>query len=86
MDLGRRRWREADEDNDAITARIPTDGVDVEIGFPVVNKPKVARLIYVDLGRTHQWDEAWWRWWWTVQRLSVVQKHLATCRGDGIAR
>ena len=86
MDLDRRRWREPDEYDDAVTARIPTDGVDVEIGFPVVNKPKVARLIYVDLGRTHQWDEAWRRWWWAVQRLAVVQKHFATCRRDGIAR
>jgi len=30
-----RPWRESDEDDDAITARILTDGVDVEIGFPV---------------------------------------------------
>ena len=45
MDLGRMRWREADEDDDAITARIPADGVDAEIGFPVVNGPNVAGLI-----------------------------------------
>ena len=74
MDLGSRRWRESDENDDAITARIPTDGVDVEIGFPVVNKPKVARLIYVDIGATHGRDEAWRPWWMavTVQRHAVM--------------
>ena len=77
MDLGSRRWRESDENDDAITARIPTNGVDVEIGFPVVNQPKVAGLIYVDVGRTHHGDEAW-RPAWTVQWLSIMQKHLAT--------
>ena len=50
MDLGSRWWGQSDENYDAITARIPTDGVDVEIGFPVVNGPKVAGLIYVDVG------------------------------------
>ena len=74
MDLGSRRWREADENDDAITARIPTDGVDVEIGFPVVNGPKVAGLIYVDVGQTHHWDKAGRPWWMavTVQRRAVM--------------
>ena len=74
MDLGSRRWREADENDDAITARIPTDGVDVEIGFPVVNGPNVAGLIYVDIGATHGRDKAWRAWWMavTVQRGAVM--------------
>ncbi len=50
MDLSSRQCSESDEDDDAIAARILADGVDVEIGFPVVNEPKVACLIYVDLG------------------------------------
>ena len=78
MDLGRRRWRDSDKNDDAITARILADGVDEEIGFPVVNEPNVACLIYVDLGATHCWDKAWRRRWWTVQRLSIVQQDLAT--------
>jgi hypothetical protein len=75
MDLGSRRWREADENDDAITARIHADGVDIKIGFPVVNEPKVASLIYVDLGATHGGDEAWRPWWVTitVQRHAVMQ-------------
>jgi hypothetical protein len=70
MDLGGRRWREADEDDDAITTWIPTDRVDVEIGLPVVEGPDVAGLIYVDLGQTHHWNEAWRRWWWNTRRRS----------------
>jgi len=67
MDLGGRGWRQPDEDDDAITTRIPTDGVDVEIRFPVVNRPNVSSLID-DHGRlTHHWYEARQRWWWTVQ-------------------
>src|SRR5205809_1073225 len=34
--LGSRRWRESDEDYDAIAAGIHADGVDVDTGFPVV--------------------------------------------------
>jgi hypothetical protein len=45
MDLGSRWWRESDEDDDAITARIHANGIDEEIGFPVVNGPNVAGLI-----------------------------------------
>jgi hypothetical protein len=59
MDLGSGRCGEADEYDDAITTWIHADSVDVEIGFPVVNQPKVAGLIYVDVGRTHHGDEAW---------------------------
>ena len=44
MDLGSRRG-EADENHDAITAWILADGVDVKIGFPVVEAPDVAGLI-----------------------------------------
>jgi hypothetical protein len=40
-----RRCRQADKDDDAIPTRILADGVDVEIGFPVVNGPNVAGLI-----------------------------------------
>src|SRR4030095_936418 len=80
MDLGSSRWRESDENDDAITARIHADGVDGEIGFPVVNRPNVAGLIYVDIGATHGRDKAWRPWWMavTVQRLSIVQQDLAT--------
>ena len=85
MSLGSRRCGEADENYDAIAARILTDGVDVEIGFPVVNGPNVAGLID-DYGRlTHHWYEAGRRRWWTVQRLAVVQKHLAARRRDRVA-
>ena len=60
MDLGSGRCGEADENDDAITARIPTEGVDVEIGFPVVDGPNVSGLID-DHGRlTHHWNEAGW--------------------------
>jgi len=51
-----RRWRQADENYDAIAARIPAK-VDINIGFPVVDGPDVASLID-DHGRlTHHWDE-----------------------------
>ena len=75
MHLGCRRWREADENYDAITTWIHADSVDVEIGFPVVNEPKIAGLIYVNLGATHHWDEAWRPWWLpiTVQRHAIMQ-------------
>src|SRR5439155_23873515 len=45
MELGSRRCGEADEDDDAITARIAAEGVDAEIGLPVINGPNVAGLI-----------------------------------------
>jgi hypothetical protein len=45
MHLNSGRWCEPDENCDAITARILTDGGDVEIGLPVANEPKVACLI-----------------------------------------
>src|SRR5436305_35386 len=89
MDLGSRRWRESDENDDAITARIPTDGVDVEVGFPVVNGPNVAGLIYVDIGATHGRDEAWRRRWIAVtvrghavmyQQFAVWLRHCTACR------
>ena len=74
MHLGSGRCGEADENYDAISAWIHADGVDVEIGFPVVNGPKVAGLIYVDIGQTHHWDEAWRPRWLavTVQRHAVM--------------
>jgi hypothetical protein len=71
MDLGSRRWGQADENYDAISAWIHADGVDVEIWFPVVNEPKVAGLIYIDLGATHCRDKAWRPWWLTI----TVQWH-----------
>jgi len=43
--LGSRRWRESDEDYDAIAAGIHADGVDVDTGFPVVKRPDVAGLV-----------------------------------------
>ena len=45
MDFGSGRCGEADENDDVIAAWIITDGVDVEIGFPVVNGPNIAGLI-----------------------------------------
>ena len=45
MNLGGRRRREAHENYDAIATGIHADGVDVKIGFPVVNGPNVAGLI-----------------------------------------
>jgi len=76
--MGRtRRWRESDENYDAITTRVGGD-IDVEIGFPVVNGPDVAGLIDHDARLTHHWDEAWLSAQ-TVQGVAVVQKHLATC-------
>jgi hypothetical protein len=59
MDLGSRRWGQADENYDAIAARILTGGVDVEIGFPIVNGPNVAGLI--DTG--------------SIARLSAARRH-----------
>lgn len=58
MHLRDRRCGEADENDDAITARIPTEGVDAEIGFPVINGPDVAGLIDAKRGLTHHWYEA----------------------------
>ncbi len=52
-----RRWRQPDEDDDAITAGVGRD-VDVEIGLPVVNGPNVTGLIDHHTGLTHHWDEA----------------------------
>ena len=63
MDLARGRCSKADENYDTIAAGIPTDCVDVEIRFPVVNGPNVSSLID-DHGRlTHHWYEARQRWW-----------------------
>src|SRR6266536_4757157 len=76
MDLDRRRRGEADEYYDAITTGILTDGIDVEIGFPVVNGPNVAGLIDQDACLTHHRDKTG-RSVCPIQRLSVVQKHLA---------
>ena len=45
MNLRSRRCSEAHENYDAIATGIHADGVDVEIGFPVVNGPNVAGLI-----------------------------------------
>ena len=75
MDLGSRWWREAYENDDAITARIPTEGVDAEIGFPVVNGPNVSGLIDDNRCLTHHWYEAGRPWWLTVtvQRHAVMQ-------------
>jgi hypothetical protein len=74
MDLGSRWWGQADENYDAVSAWIHAVGVNVEIGFPVVNRPKVARLIYVDIGHTHHWDKAGRPWWVavTVQWRAVM--------------
>ena len=44
MHLGSGRWRESDENHDAITTGISTK-VDINIGFPVVDGPNVASLI-----------------------------------------
>ena len=41
----RRRGCEADENYNAVAPQILTNGVDVEIGFPVVNGPNVVGLI-----------------------------------------
>src|SRR5204863_10220984 len=51
-----RRWRESDEDDDAITARIPAK-VDMNIGFPVVDGPNVASLVDDHRRLTHHWDK-----------------------------
>jgi hypothetical protein len=72
-----RRWREPDEDDDAITTGVGGD-IDVEIRLPVVNGPNVAGLINDHARLTHHWDEAWLSAW-TVQRISIMQKHRATC-------
>jgi hypothetical protein len=76
--MGLNRWgRKSDENYDAITTGVGGD-VDVEIGFPVVNGPNVASLIDHHARLTHHRDEAWLSAW-TVQRISIVQKHLTTC-------
>ena len=72
MDLGGRR-RQPDENDDAITAWILTNSVDVEIGFPVVNGPNISGLIYGYRRLAHHWYEARRRWWRTVQWCAVVQ-------------
>src|SRR5437667_8704978 len=56
MHLRSRWWRESDEDDDAITARIPAK-VDINIGFPVVDRPNVASLIDDHSRLTHHWDK-----------------------------
>ena len=53
-----RRWRQPDEDYDAITAWVGGE-VDIKIGLPVVNGPNVAGLIDDHARLTHHWDEAW---------------------------
>src|SRR5262249_53449565 len=80
-----RRWRESDEDAQALPAGVPADGVDIKSGLPVVERPNVAGLIDAQRRLTHHRDEAG-RLAWTVQRISIVEKHLATCRGHGVAR
>jgi len=72
-----RRWRQADENDEAIATRIPAK-VDIDVGFPVVDGPNVASLIDDDFGLTHHRDEAG-RSACTVQGIAVVQKHLAAC-------
>ena len=71
---------EADEDDDAITARILAGRVVVEIGLPVVDGPDVPGLIDHDGRLTHHRDEAGRRWGPTVQRLAIVQKHFVARR------
>jgi hypothetical protein len=71
------RCREADENHDSIATGVAAH-VDVKIGLPIVKRPNVASLIDHDICLTHHWGEARRRWWWTVQRLSVVQQHLAS--------
>src|SRR2546430_17044391 len=83
MDLRRRRCGETDENHDAIATRV-AGKVDINIRFPVVDGPDVASLID-DHGRlTHHWDETG-RSALTVQRLSIVQQHFATCRRHRVA-
>jgi len=75
MDLVSRGCSEADENNDAIAAGILTDGVDIEIGFPVVNGPNISGLIDDNRCLTHHWYEAGRPWWLAkaVQRNAVMQ-------------
>ena len=72
-----RRCRKPDEDDDAITTGVRGD-IDVEIRLPVVDGPNVAGLIDHHARLTHHRDEAWLSAC-TVQRISIVQKHLTTC-------
>ena len=83
MHLGRGRCCESDENDHSIAARIPADGVDVKIGFPVIDGPDVAGLIDDHGGLTHHRYETGERAW-SVQRISIVQKHLLTCGGHGV--
>src|SRR6266516_6586932 len=54
MHLGSGRWRESDENHDAITTGISTK-VEINIWFPVVYEPNVASLIYDWRCLTHHW-------------------------------
>ena len=85
MDLDTRRCGEADENYDAISARIHTDGIDEEIGFPVVDGPNVAGLIDAQGCLTHHWNEGG-KSALTIQGIAIVQKHLLACSGHGVAR
>ena len=64
------RWRQADEDYDAIATRVE-ERVVVEIRLPVVDGPDVSRLIDHKARLTHHRDEARWAIG-TVQRIAVV--------------
>src|SRR6266487_1557626 len=76
--MGLNRWgRKSDENYDTITTRVGGE-VDIEIGFPVIDRPDVASLIDHHARLTHHRGEAWLSAR-TVQRISIVQKHLTTC-------
>ena len=62
MDLGTGGCGQADENYDAIAAGVPTDCVDVKIGFPVVNGPNVTGLVDDHRRLTHHWNETGRRW------------------------
>jgi len=71
-----RRCSEADKDYDAVTSGILALGIDVKIGFPIIDGPDVAGLIDNHACLTHHWSETRIGSW-SVQRVAVVQQHRA---------
>ena len=82
--LDSRRRGQPDENHDAIATRIAAE-VEVKIGLEIVERPDVARLINHRVSLAHHRGEAGRQRWW-VQRLTIVQQHLAAGRMYRVTR
>ena len=83
--LDSRRRGQPDENHDAIATGVAAE-IGVKIGLPIVERPDVASLINHRVSLAHHRSEAGRLRWWTVQRLAIVQQHLAAGRMYRVTR